>query len=141
MIRQLQLKSMPPARTGESMSVYKNFEIETFELGPNQWHACFRNVDRSLPIVIDDASFGTLHVGVAWPTAEAALLDARAFIRSNDRTPQSRRLMGAQRAGPEEEMSGREPEPSRQPAPSRPVRPQEPARQPTPTRGLKAKGK
>jgi hypothetical protein len=76
-----QLKSTsPPARTEESMSVYKNFEIETFELGPNQWHACFRNIDRSRPIVIDDTSFGTLHVGVAWPTSEAALLDARAFI-------------------------------------------------------------
>jgi hypothetical protein len=59
----LQLKSTsPPARTGESMSVYKNFEIETFELGPNQWHACFRNIDRSLPIVIDDTSFEKLHL-------------------------------------------------------------------------------
>jgi hypothetical protein len=45
------------------MSVYKNFEIETFELGPNQWHASFRDVDLR-PIVIDDTFFGALHVGV-----------------------------------------------------------------------------
>jgi hypothetical protein len=51
-----------------------------FELGPNQWHASVRNIDRSRPIVIDDASFGTLHVGIAWPSSEAALVDARAFI-------------------------------------------------------------
>jgi hypothetical protein len=62
------------------MSVYGNFEIETFELGLNQWHASVRNIDRSRPIMIDDASFGVLHVGIAWPTSEAALVDARAFI-------------------------------------------------------------
>jgi hypothetical protein len=61
------------------MSVYKNFEIETFELGPNQWHASFRNIDLR-PIVIDDTSFEALHVGVAWPTSETARVDARAFI-------------------------------------------------------------
>jgi hypothetical protein len=75
MIRQGQLSH----QKGKSMSVYKNFEIETFELGPNQWRASFRDVDLR-PIVIDDTSFGALHVGVAWPTSETALVDARAFI-------------------------------------------------------------
>jgi hypothetical protein len=62
------------------MSTYLNFEIETFELGSNLWHACFRNLDRSLPIVIDGVEFGTMHIGLAFPTSEAALGDARAFI-------------------------------------------------------------
>jgi hypothetical protein len=62
------------------MSLYGNFEIETFELGSNLWHACVRNFDRSHPIVIDDVTFAALHVGIAWPTSEAASVDARAFI-------------------------------------------------------------
>jgi hypothetical protein len=59
------------------MSTYLDFEIETFELGPDQWHACFRNMDRSRLIIIDAIE---LDVGVAWPTSHAALVDARAFI-------------------------------------------------------------
>jgi hypothetical protein len=35
------------------MSVYREFEIETFQLGRDQWHACFRPIDRSKAIVID----------------------------------------------------------------------------------------
>jgi hypothetical protein len=62
------------------MSTYLNFEIETFELGSNLWHACIRNVDRSRPIVIDGVEFGTMHVGIAFPTPGAALVDACAFV-------------------------------------------------------------
>jgi hypothetical protein len=62
------------------MSSYLDFEIETFELGPDQWHACFRNMDRSRPIIIDGVELGKVHVGIAWPASEAALVDARAFI-------------------------------------------------------------
>ena len=62
------------------MSSYLHFEIETFELGPEQWHACFRCIDRSKQIVIDGISLATVNVGLAWPTAEAAFADARGFI-------------------------------------------------------------
>jgi hypothetical protein len=62
------------------MYTYLDFEIETFELGADLWHACFRNIDRSRPIMIDGLELGKVHVGVAWPTSEAALVDARAFI-------------------------------------------------------------
>jgi hypothetical protein len=64
---------------GVTMGVYGNFEIETFELGSNLWHAGVRNIDRSHPIVIDEVTFAALHVGIAWPTSAAALVDARAF--------------------------------------------------------------
>jgi hypothetical protein len=60
--------------------VYGNFEIETFELGSNLWHASVRNINRSCPIVMDEVPFATLHVGIAWPTSAAALVDARAFV-------------------------------------------------------------
>jgi hypothetical protein len=62
------------------MHFYLDFEIETFELGADLWHACFRNIDRSRPIMIDEIELGKVHVGVAWPTPEAAVVDARAFI-------------------------------------------------------------
>ena len=62
------------------MSTYLNFKIETFELGSHQWHACIRNIDRSRPISIEGIEFGTVHVGIAFPTSEAALTDACAFI-------------------------------------------------------------
>ncbi|MEO8318071.1 MAG: hypothetical protein ABI561_07075 [Bradyrhizobium sp.] len=62
------------------MATYLNFEIETFELGSTLWHACIRNIDRSRPIVIDGIELGSVHVGIAFPTSEAALIDARAFV-------------------------------------------------------------
>lgn len=70
----------PLAKSMVVMSSYLDFQIETFELGPNQWHACFRHVDRSKPIVIDGITLGKVHVGIAWPTADVALADARGFI-------------------------------------------------------------
>jgi hypothetical protein len=39
------------------MSIFGDFEIETFQLGHDQWHACFRPIDRSKPIVIDGIAF------------------------------------------------------------------------------------
>ena len=62
------------------MSIYQQFEIETFELGFGQWHACFRPVDRSKPVMIDGVGFAVVNVGFAWPTAEAARIDAQSFI-------------------------------------------------------------
>jgi hypothetical protein len=62
------------------MYTHLDFEIETFQLGTDLWHACFRSIDRSKPIMIDGIELGKVHVGVAWPTSEAALVDARAFI-------------------------------------------------------------
>ena len=72
------------------MNTYLNFEIETFELGSNLWHASIRNIDRSRPIVIDGIQLEAVHAGIAFSTSEAALIDARAFV---DRM--RRRLDGA----------------------------------------------
>ncbi len=54
---------------------YLDFEIETFEIGPNQWHVRFRRNDDQ-PIVMDGMSFATSDVGLSWPTLDAALADA-----------------------------------------------------------------
>jgi len=62
------------------LSTYHDFEIETFELGRDQWHACFRPVDRSKPIMIDGVALGVVNVGFAWPTSDAALKDAMSYI-------------------------------------------------------------
>jgi hypothetical protein len=59
------------------------FEIETFQLGQDQWHACFRLIARSKPIVIDGIALGVINVGFAWPTPDAALKDAQ--TTSNER--------------------------------------------------------
>jgi hypothetical protein len=62
------------------MSVYRDFEIETFQLGRNQWHACFRPIDRSKAIEIDGITLGVVNLGFAWPTPDAALKDAQSYI-------------------------------------------------------------
>ena len=62
------------------MSVYREFEIETFQLGRDQWHACFRPIDRSKAIVIDGITLGVVNLGFAWPTRDAALKDAQSYI-------------------------------------------------------------
>jgi hypothetical protein len=62
------------------MSTFGEFEIETFQLGRDQWHACFRAINRAKPIVIDGVALGVINVGVAWPTSEAALRDAEKYI-------------------------------------------------------------
>ena len=69
------------------MNTYREFEIETFQLGSEQWHACFRPIDRSKPIVIDGVALGVVKVGIAWPTSDAALIDARSFIERMSSRP------------------------------------------------------
>jgi hypothetical protein len=65
---------------GANMSTYREFEIETFQLGRDQWHACFRPIDRSKPIVIDGIALGVVNLGFAWPTPDAALKEAQRYI-------------------------------------------------------------
>jgi len=62
------------------MNMYGEFEIETFQLGRDQWHACFRSKDRSKPIVVDGIALGVINLGFAWPTQDAALKDAQSYI-------------------------------------------------------------
>ena len=61
------------------MSRYLDFEIETFEVGRGLWHARVRRVDGKA-ILIEGFSSEAFHVGIAWPTREAAMADARQFI-------------------------------------------------------------
>jgi hypothetical protein len=58
---------------------YKNFEIEPFELGRGLWHARFRRADKK-PVVLDGVLFSTLNAGLAWPSPDAAVDDAKAAI-------------------------------------------------------------
>ena len=59
--------------------IYRDFEIEAFEVGRDQWHARFRRLDRR-STVIDGIEFEFLDVGFAWASADAALADARSVI-------------------------------------------------------------
>ena len=59
--------------------IYREFEIEAFEIGRGQWHARFRRRDRA-PTVIDGVEFEFLNIGVAWSSHDAAVADARGFI-------------------------------------------------------------
>jgi hypothetical protein len=70
------------------MSIYGEFEIETFQLGHDQWHACFRPIDRSKPIVVDGIALGVINLGFSWPTPDAAIKDAQSYIErmTNRRT-------------------------------------------------------
>jgi hypothetical protein len=58
---------------------YRNFEIEAFQIGRGLWHARVRRDDH-MPTVIDGIELEFLHVGLAWPTTEAALADAQQYI-------------------------------------------------------------
>jgi hypothetical protein len=57
----------------------RSFEIETLEIGRALWHARVRRTDHQ-PIAIDGVSFKQLDLGFAWPTSEAATVDAREYI-------------------------------------------------------------
>jgi hypothetical protein len=46
---------------------YRNFEIETFEVGRGLWHARFRRSDHK-PALINGIELEFLDVGVAWPS-------------------------------------------------------------------------
>jgi hypothetical protein len=58
---------------------YKDFEIEPFELGRGLWHARFRRADKQ-PVSINGVLFSTLNAGLAWPSPDAAVDDAKAAI-------------------------------------------------------------
>jgi hypothetical protein len=63
----------------EATMNYRNFEIETREIGRGLWHARVSRVDHK-PTLIDGNEFEYLDVGVAWLSVEAALADAQRFI-------------------------------------------------------------
>lgn len=58
---------------------YRDFEIETFELGRGQWHARCRRADHK-PTLIDGVELDFLDIGTAWPTIEAAMADAQKYL-------------------------------------------------------------
>jgi len=58
---------------------YDGFNIESFEAGKGLWHARIRRADLG-PVVIDGVSFTALEVGFAWPSADAAVADAKIRI-------------------------------------------------------------
>jgi hypothetical protein len=74
------------------MNIYREFEIKTFQLGHDQWHACFRPIDRSRPIMINGVALGVINLGFAWPTPQVAVRAHRA--RLNDRARLNEWLVG-----------------------------------------------
>jgi hypothetical protein len=58
---------------------YREFQIETFEMGRGLWHARAHRTD-GRPIFLDGTEFSELHVGFSWPTVEQALVDAEEFL-------------------------------------------------------------
>ena len=58
---------------------YRDFTIETFELGRDQWHARVRRRDKEA-FVLDGVHLRDLDVGIAWPTSHEAFKDACRFI-------------------------------------------------------------
>jgi hypothetical protein len=60
-------------------SDYRNFAIESFEAGTGQWHARFRRSD-SEPVLIDGIALTSIEVGFAWPSSDAAIVDAKSQI-------------------------------------------------------------
>ena len=69
------------AEFDEPVMDYRDFHIETFEVGRGLWHARFRRADQK-PTLLDGLEFEYLDVGIAWPSIETALTDARKFIDS-----------------------------------------------------------
>ena len=58
---------------------YRDFTVETFEVGADQWYARVRRRDKA-GFVLDSLHLRHLDVGTAWPTAEDAINDACRFI-------------------------------------------------------------
>ena len=59
--------------------LYQEYEIESFEVGRELWHARTRRADRG-PLVIDGHAFPAIEVGFAWPSPDAAVDDAKHHI-------------------------------------------------------------
>ena len=62
-----------------SHSTYLEFDIQTFELGHNLWHASVTRTD-GRPIVLQSMPFEKIEIGFAWSSPIAALEDAKRFI-------------------------------------------------------------
>ena len=58
---------------------YRDFTVETFEVGRDQWQARIRRSDRE-SFVIDGVILHDLDVGFSWPTSDIAFQDACRFI-------------------------------------------------------------
>jgi len=58
---------------------YRDFAVETFERGRDQWHARVRRSDNEA-FSLDGIYPRDLDVGIAWPTSEDAFRDACRFI-------------------------------------------------------------
>ncbi len=58
---------------------YRDFTVETFELGRDNWYARVRRSDRK-SFVVDGVILHELDVGTAWPTSDIALQDACRFV-------------------------------------------------------------
>jgi len=58
---------------------YRDFAVETFEMGRDQWQGRVRRSDREA-FVLDGVHLRDLDVGIAWPTSDDAFKDACRFI-------------------------------------------------------------
>jgi hypothetical protein len=58
---------------------YRDFAVETFQVGRNNWYARVRRSDRET-FVVDGVILHELDVGTAWPTPDGAFQDACSFI-------------------------------------------------------------
>jgi hypothetical protein len=66
-------------RSGDMKCEYDGFNIEPFEAGKGLWHARIQRRDHR-PVSIDGVLFSALEVGFAWPSPDAAVIDAKTQI-------------------------------------------------------------
>ena len=71
--RDLHCSSLMPPRT------YRIFTVEIYEIGREQWHARIARSDGHATI-IDDENFSVVELGIAWPSAVDAFVDACRLI-------------------------------------------------------------
>lgn len=67
---------------------YRDFEIETFELGRGLWHARYRRADKK-PTLIDGIEFDHLHGRIACSSSEDAFVEAQNCIDGINRVGRS----------------------------------------------------